>query len=126
MGQHNYSSNLEVCPTEIGEARSIVENFLTEPSLSDARSETGTTGLTVNNIAHLDNPDDTYVCEVLNNDFSHFDGDFRKVVYYQAGDHYFVSAPLVVPDTSEYSIIGPDFIIVLDSDFNTLGRYRGP
>lgn len=118
---------LEVtCPPGSDRARLIVENFLTQSGLSNARSETGTTGLTINEIEHLDDPDDTDVCEVLNSNFSNFDRDFRKVVYYQAGDYYFVSAPLIVPDTSEYSIIGPDFIIVLDSDFNTLGRYRGP
>lgn len=124
-GEPAFTHAAPTCPAGLDRARSMVENFLTEPNLSDARSETGTTGLTVSDIAHLDNPDDTDVCEVLNDDFSHFDGDFRKVVYYQVGDYYFVVAPLVVPDASEYSIIGPDFIVVVDSDFNTLGRYRG-
>jgi hypothetical protein len=45
----------------------MVENFLTNPNLTDARQETGTTSLSVNQIQPVSDPG---VCQQLGADYS--------------------------------------------------------
>lgn len=114
---------MESCPPGSENARNLVERFLTAPDLADRRSETGTTGLSVNQISLLTDPQDTATCQTLQANYGSWSGEFRNIVFYKAGNFYFVAAPLEQSSSSEYVVAGPDFIVVLDDNFEELGTY---
>jgi hypothetical protein len=60
---HNVAPSAHLpCPTGSERARSMVENFLTNPALSDARSEKGTTSMILDEVQIIQNK---FVCQKL-------------------------------------------------------------
>ena len=109
------------CPSGSERARSMVENFLTNPNLSDARQETGTTGLSPDQIQLVQ---DESVCQKINDEFNEFTNEYA-VTYYKADSFYFATQILKQPDDSNEVASGLMMIYVLDSNLNFIKGYSG-
>ncbi len=107
------------CPPNHPNAWSLVELFLTEPELSDARQETGTTSIDTSQVQLVQN---TSVCQTLNAQYEDFQSPVQTRVYYHTSNRYFVAIPLV---ESEEGIVGfgIETLIVLDDSLNELKAY---
>jgi hypothetical protein len=53
------------CPAAHHTARAVMEEFLTDPSWTDARQEVGATGFSTDDIRRLSDPEDTNLCQRL-------------------------------------------------------------
>ncbi|MFO8233341.1 MAG: hypothetical protein R6U20_11820 [Longimonas sp.] len=109
------------CPSGSDRAQSMVENFLTNPNLADARQETGTTSLSVDQIQSVSDPD---VCQQLNDEFSaSIDG--YNLAYFKIGDFYFASQILKQSENTNEVVVGLSFIYILDGNLNFIKGYSG-
>ncbi len=97
----------DVCPAGRSDLRTVVENFLTAASWAEGRQEVGATGLTASDVQLLTDPEDTDMCQDLNEELP-LAGDSELVqAYYRAGSFYF--APRVAeeePSTSDLNLFG--------------------
>jgi len=107
------------CPSGHSSARSLVENFFTDPDLSEDRSEVGVTGIDTSQIGLLQ---DKGICETLDTNYDGFGYNVQKKVYYKASNRYFVSVPIVVSDEGA-AAFGVSFLIVLDDSLSELQLY---
>lgn len=115
--QHRETS----CPEGSERAYNMVENFLTNPNLSDARQETGTTSLSPDQIQLIQ---DENVCQQLDSEFSEFTDEYA-VTYYKVGSFYFATQILKQPDSPSEVLSGLMMIYVLDSNLNFIKGYSG-
>jgi len=99
----------------------MVENFLTNPNLSDARQETGTSGLSPDQIQLVQ---DESVCQKINDEFNEFTNEYA-VTYYKADSFYFATQILKQPDDPNEVASGLMMIYVLDSNLNFIKGYSG-
>lgn len=109
------------CPPVSERARSMVENFLSDPNLSDARQETGTTGLNADQIQPVSDPD---VCQQLNDEFSASIDEYNPA-YFEIGDFYFATQILKQPEDTNGVVVGLSFICILDSDLSFIKGHSG-
>lgn len=110
-----------ICPSGSDRAQSMVENFLTNPNLTDARQETGTTSLSVDQIQPVSDPD---VCQQLNDEFSASIDEYN-LAYFKIGDFYFATQILKQSENTNEVVVGLSFIYILDSNLNFIKGYSG-
>ena len=99
----------------------MVENFLTNPNLVDARQETGTTSLSVDQIQAVSDPG---VCQQLNDEFSASTDEYN-LAYFKIGDFYFATQILKQSENNNEVVVGLSFIYILDSNLNFIKGYSG-
>jgi len=99
----------------------MVENFLTNPRLSNVRSETGMSGLSASQIQLVQ---DESVCQQLNSEFSEFTDEY-VITYYKTGNFYFATQIIKQPDNVDEVTSGLMMIYVLDSNLNFIKGYSG-
>jgi len=109
------------CPEENSISEKMVENFLTNPNLSDLRLEVGVTNLSTTQIQVVDNQN---TCNTLDDEFDSYK-DKYIVSYYQVGDFYFVTQILKQPNQVDRVITGLSFIYVYDENLNFIKGYSG-
>lgn len=109
------------CPAGSERTFDMVENFLINPRLSDARSETGTSGLSASQIQLVQ---DESVCQQLNSEFSEFTDEY-VITYYKTGNFYFATQIIKQPDNVNEVTSGLMMIYVLDSNLNFIKGYSG-
>ncbi|WP_040605760.1 hypothetical protein [Salisaeta longa] len=114
-------SSEDACPAGSQRAFAMVENFLTNPTLSDARQETGTTGLRP---AQTQLVQDESTCHQLDGEFGDVTDEYA-VSYYKVGSFYFATQILKQPDDPNIVASGLSFIYVLDSNLNFIKGYSG-
>jgi hypothetical protein len=100
----------------------MVENFLTNPKGAEARQETGTDGLSVDQIQLVQNED---VCGQLNQEYGGQEFDDYNVTYYSAGDFYFVIQILNQPDDPNMVVSGLSMIYIYNENLNFIKGYGG-
>jgi len=100
----------------------MVENFLTNPDLSGARTETGATGLSVEQIQLVQEPN---VCRQLREDYSNQDVEGYDLSFYSAGNRYFVILILDQPENTGEVISGLSAIDIYDENLNFIKGYSG-
>ena len=110
------------CPLGLDRARSMVENFLTNPNLADARQETGTTSLSVDQIQPVSDPD---VCQQLGADYSSQNISDYDLAFYKAGNRYFVTLLLKQSDDPDIVTTGLSMIDIYTADLNFIKGYSG-
>jgi len=121
------------CRPEVEQAREMLENFILNPNLSDARAETGTTELEISQIQLLDNFQHENACQFLNNEYNETitklaqpDNDpVYDVVFYKVGNFYFVVIVLAQPSDPDVVSTGLSFILIHDQNLNYISGYSG-
>jgi len=108
------------CPRGSERARLMVENFLTNPALSEERSETGTSNLSPERIQLVQNAD---TCRQLNSEYSQY--SVHTSTYYKAGDRYFVTLLLEQPVDPQKVVSGISIVVVLNNDLEKIESYGG-
>jgi len=98
----------------------MVENFLTNPNLSGARQETGTTGLSPDQIQLVQNES---VCQQLNSEYGQYP-DYTAT-YHKAGNYYFATLLLEQPDDPQQVVSGISIIVVLNDELEKIESYGG-
>jgi hypothetical protein len=100
----------------------MVENFLTNPNLTDARQETGTTSLSVDQIQPVSDPG---VCQQLGADYSSQNISDYDLAFYKAGNRYFVTLLLKQSDDPDIVTTGLSMIDIYTADLNFIKGYSG-
>ena len=100
----------------------MVENFLTNPNLIDARQETGTTSLNADQIQPVSDPD---VCQQLGADYSSQNTTDYDLAFYKAGNRYFVTLLLKQSDDPDIVTTGLSMIDIYTADLNFIKGYSG-
>ncbi|HET8866210.1 MAG TPA: hypothetical protein VFM80_10980 [Gracilimonas sp.] len=125
-------SNLNPCPAQDELTEGNTVNFLTKQSWADNRQETGTVGVSSNQLQVLsnNNSQDKTTCEFFNNEFTNAitkswdDGNpMYKIAYYKAGNFYFVSIVVAQPTDQDRAAVGLSFIDVYGQDLNHIKGY---
>lgn len=109
------------CPSGSERAYDMVKNFLTNPNLTDARQETGTMGLSPDQIQLVQ---DESVCQQLDSEFSEFTNEY-EVTYYKVDSFYFATQILKQPDSPSEVVSGLMMIYILDNNLNFIKGYSG-
>jgi len=84
------STNQDACPPARENARTVMEEFLTNSSWADERQDLGATGFSTGDIRRLRNPKDTSMCEKLWEKSPSSNSKEIARAYYQAGSYYFI------------------------------------
>lgn len=121
------------CRPDVDRARKIIENFLTNPDLSDRRAETGTTGLNISQIQLLDDFSDANACQEFDDEYSQTiaktsgpnNDRTYDVVYYKAGNFYFVVVVLAPPSDPDVVSVGLSHIMIHDQNLDYIAGYSG-
>lgn len=100
----------------------MVENFLTNPKGTEARQETGTSGVTADQIQLVE---DQSVCEQLSENYSSGEYDGYNVTYYKVGNNYFATIILKQPDDQDIVRTGLSFIDIYSENLNFIKGYGG-
>lgn len=125
-------NNLNPCPVQDELTEGNAVNFLTKQSWADNRQETGTVGVSPNQLQVLsnNNSQDKTTCEFFNNEFTNTitkswaDGSpMYKVAYYKAGYFFFVSTVVAQPADPDRVSVGLSFIDVYDQNLNHIKGY---
>lgn len=109
------------CPEGSERARRMVENFLTNPNLSEERNETGTDNLDPEEIQVLQDKND---CQKVKPEFENYREDY-VVSYYKVGEFYFVTQVLKQPDNPDKVASGLSMIYIMDENLNFIKGYSG-
>ena len=120
-GEPVFAHVATTCPAGSDCARSMVENFLANSNLSDVRQETRTSGLSVDQIQPISDPD---ICQQLNDAFSESIDEY-DLTYFNVGDFYFATQMLKQPEDADEVVTGLMMIYVLDSKLNFVKGYSG-
>jgi hypothetical protein len=121
----------EQCPEEGYNAIEMLEGFIADPEMLDARQETGTTNLTVSQIQILTDPEDSSICDQITNLFisestkliEGTNEKFYHMVYYKVGDFFIVVIKIRGHPDPDWLILGLEFIDVFDSELNHIMGY---
>jgi hypothetical protein len=98
-----------------------VENFVTNPNLSNARSKTGINGLSASEIQLVQ---DKGICQHLNGESDGFTDEY-VITYYRTDNFYFVTQILKRPGNANEITSGLMMVYVLDSNLNFIKGYSG-
>ena len=112
----------EACPAGSERAYEMVENFLTNPRGTEARQETGTTGLSPDQIQLVQ---DENVCQQLNQEYDSQEFSDYNIAYYKAGNFYFVAQVLKQPDDPNIVVSGLSMIHIYDENLTFIKGYSG-
>jgi hypothetical protein len=132
IGDSNPGNNTIGCPTGQEWTKKNLEIFLTHQDWAPERQETGTVGVSSNQLQVLsnNNSQDKTTCEFFNNEFTNTitkswdDGSpMYKVAYYKAGNFYFVSIVVSQPADPDRAAVGLSFIDVYDQNLNPVKGY---
>jgi hypothetical protein len=121
------------CPPEVPLSRPILVNWITNPNLSDLRTNTGTTGLDTTQIVHLVAPQDTIACNSLRTQFplaisatiGSSNDRLNDLTYYKVGNFYFVTIVTAPSSDSTIVRVGYQRIYIFDTSFNYVAGYSG-
>lgn len=113
---------LSSCPSGSERTQSMVENFLTNPRGTEARQETGTTGLSPDQIQLVQ---DENVCQQLNQEYDSQEFSDYNIAYYKAGNFYFVAQVLKQPDDPNIVVSGLSMIYIYDENLTFIKGYSG-
>lgn len=121
------------CPPEVPLSRPILINWITNPNLSDLRTNTGTTGLDTTQIVHLVAPQDTIACNSLSTQFplaisatiGSSNDRLNDLTYYKVGNFYFVTIVTAPSSDSTIVRVGYQRIYIFDKSFNYVAGYSG-
>ncbi len=120
------------CPIDRPQNRAIVESFIDHAAWAAKRVESGTDQLTTNQIELLEDPTDQAACAHFNTSYA--DAIAMKIgstndpryhiIYYKAGDFYFVTLALAQPPNNpDYIIVGLSFLGIYDDNFDRVAGY---
>lgn len=118
-GQTSHSQ-VGSCPAGSEMAHSMIENFLTNPDLADARATTGTDGISASQIQLVN---DAGICQQLNSRYDQY-ADYNTT-YYKAGNRYFATLILKQPDDPNQVVTGVSIIVILNSNLEKIESYAG-
>lgn len=129
--QYPVQQSLNVCPVDNELTRGNVELFISDPSWSENRAATGTNDLSLSQLQILTDNQDIPACQYFNSEFEEtinqtWTGDVGSkyhVVYYKAGNFYFVSIVIAKPTNPKYAALGLSFLIIFDNNFNEIKGY---
>jgi len=116
------------CPKETERNRYFVKQFFLNNHLEVRRAELGIGHLTVDDIQILSNPEDDTVCQQLYLNHQQAieyvsapdEKKLREVVFYKAGQYYFVIVQFRLPDNPNQIIYGVQGITIYDQNLNRL------
>jgi len=132
MNEFQYAV-VQPCSNDNEWARKNVELFISHKDWASERQESGTTGLSASQIKLLDEQDNAEACQFFNNRYEatiseQYDNNNEPVyhvVYYKAGEFYFVSIVLAQPIDPDVVTTGLSYIIIFNKHLNKLAGYSG-
>ena len=115
-----------ICPAETERNRRYVESFFLSNSLAQRRVELGIGHIDTDDIYLLKSPEDDLICQQLYQLHQQaieamYEGQPKyEVVFYKAGDFYFVTGQFRLPDNPNQIIFGVQGITIYDQNLNRL------
>lgn len=111
------------CPPAHETARAVMEEFLTDPSWTDARQEVGATGFSTDDIRRLSDPEDTNLCQKLQRSLGGNEEEIANVFYRVDSFFFIIGVPAHKSTPEDLNLYGESVVVFKTTSLNPKGTF---